>query len=163
VITQFFARPPEFEILDMTADDTAEAAAVHGARFRRAWSDDEIHSLLVQTPVYGFVARRTNAAAPIGGFVLARAAGGEAEILTIGVQERYQRKALGWRLMRAAIREAEARGADAMFLEVDEMNVPALALYRTLGFQRIGERKAYYGEARGQKSSALVMRLDLGR
>lgn len=163
MITQFFVRQPEFEILEMTADDTAEAAAVHAARFRRAWSDDEIHSLLAQTTVFGFVARRTSASAPIGGFVLARAAAGESEILTIGVYERHQRKALGWRLMRAAIREAEARGADSMFLEVDENNVRALALYRTLGFQRIGERKAYYGEARGQKSAALVMRLDFGR
>jgi ribosomal-protein-alanine N-acetyltransferase len=163
LITQFFARRPEFEILDMTADDAAEAAAVHAARFRRAWGEDEIHSLLAQSPVYGFVARRTSAGAPIGGFVLARATAGEAEILTIGVHERFQRKALGWRLMRAAIREAEARGADAMFLEVDEANVPALGLYRTLGFQRIGERKAYYGEPKGAKSSALVMRLDLGR
>jgi ribosomal-protein-alanine N-acetyltransferase len=163
VITQLFARQPEFEILDMTADDTAEAAAVHSARFRRAWSDEEIHSLLAQTTVFGFVARRTSTSAPIGGFVLARAAAGEAEILTIGVHARHERKALGWRLMRAAIREAESRDAEAMFLEVDETNVPALTLYRTLGFRRIGERKAYYGEARGQKSSALVMRLDLGR
>ena len=61
MITQFFSRPPEFEIMDMTAVDTAEAAAVHSARFRRAWSDEEIHSLLVQTTVFGFVARRTSA------------------------------------------------------------------------------------------------------
>jgi ribosomal-protein-alanine N-acetyltransferase len=140
-----------------------DCASLHSARFRRAWSDDEIHALLVQEPVYGFVARRTNAARALGGFVLARMAAGEAEILTVAVQLRHERKALGWRLMRAAIREAHDRGAEEMFLEVDETNVPALALYRTLGFEKVGERKAYYDGAAGSKTAAWVLRLDLTR
>ena len=136
MISRFFARELEFEIFDMSDEDTHEAAALHSGRFRRAWSDEEIHALLVQEPVFGFVARRTNAARALSGFVLARAAAGEAEILTIAVQPRHARRGLGWRLMRAALREAHSRGAAAMFLEVDETNAPATALYRRLGFRR---------------------------
>lgn len=158
-----FLRPPEFEIVEMTAADTEECAALHSDRFRRAWSEDEIHALLAQKPVYGFIARRTNAARALGGFVLARMAAGEAEILTVAVQLRHERKALGWRLMRAAIREAHDRDAEEMFLEVDETNGAALGLYHTLGFRKVGERKAYYDDAAGGKTAALVLRLDLTR
>lgn len=162
MISRFFARELEFEIFDMSDEDAGEAAALHSERFRRAWSDEEIHALLVQEAVFGFVARRTNAARALSGFVLARAAGGEAEILTIAVRPRHARRGLGWRLMRAAAREAHSRGAEALFLEVDETNAPATALYRRLGFRKVAERRAYYEGEAGTKSSALVMRLDLG-
>ena len=53
--------------------------------------------------------------------------------------------------MRAAAREAQARGAEAMFLEVDETNVAATALYRRLGFRKVAERRAYYEAAGGHE------------
>ncbi|MNT67897.1 ribosomal-protein-alanine N-acetyltransferase [compost metagenome] len=63
--------------------------------------------------------------------------------------------------MQAAMREAGGRGGEAMFLEVDDGNEAALGLYRKLGFQKAGERPAYYTDASGRRSSALVMRRDL--
>lgn len=161
MIARFFNRQLDFEMVDMTADHAADAARLHAARFRRAWSEEELHSLLVQTTVFGFVACATATPSSLGGFVLARAAAGEAEILTLGVATRHERKGLGWRLMRAAMREAASRGAEAMFLEVDESNAAAIGLYRTLGFRQVGERKAYYGHPSGARAAALVMRRDL--
>jgi ribosomal-protein-alanine N-acetyltransferase len=63
--------------------------------------------------------------------------------------------------MQSAIREAMMRGAETMFLEVDNKNVSALGLYRKLGFKTVAERKAYYTAKDGTKSTALVMRRDL--
>ena len=57
--------------------------------------------------------------------------------------------------------EKRGRGAETMFLEVDEGNNAALGLYRKLGFRKVAERKGYYAAGDGQKSTALVMRLDL--
>lgn len=159
-----FARPPAYEIVEMRADHAREAAAIHATRFARPWSDGEFQRLLSQPPVFGHVAVRTDQrGAPAVGFVLARATAGEAEILSIGVHERHERRTLGWRLMQAAIREAGRRGAEAMFLEVDETNAGAIALYRNLGFRKVGERRAYYEKspASGHRAAALVMRLDL--
>ena len=48
-----------------------------------------------------------------------------------------------------------------MFLEVDDGNQAALGLYRKLGFEKAGERPAYYVNENGRRSSALVMRRDL--
>ncbi len=161
-LTDFFLRkPPEFEIFPIEPEDGRVLASLHKARFARAWSDGEFHSLLSQDTVFGLIAWQTNASGrPAGGFVLARAAAGEAEILTIGVDTRFERAGLGWRLMQAALREARMRGSQEIFLEVDEGNLAALRLYEKLGFAKVGERKAYYEQA-GRRSTALVMRRDL--
>lgn len=163
-LTDYFIRKPEFEIVPLETDDLPQAAAIHRLRFASPWSDGELHSLLVQDTVFGFVARQSNAyGRPLtGGFVLSRVAAGEAEILTIGVDPRFARLGLGWRLMRAALREARDQAAEAVFLEVDETNGAAIGLYRKLGFVDVGKRRAYYQGPGGTKTAALVMRLDLG-
>ncbi|OBZ96845.1 alanine acetyltransferase [Pararhizobium polonicum] len=163
-LTDYFVRKPEFEIFSLETADLPKAADIHKLRFTPSWSDGELHALLVQDTVFGFIARQSNAyARPLaGGFVLSRVAAGEAEILTIGVDPRFSRMGLGWRLMRAALREARDQAAEAVFLEVDETNTAAVALYRKLGFAKVGERRAYYQDVNGVKTAALVMRLDLG-
>ena len=173
MLPAFLIRKPEYELVAMTSRDCAEVSALHSARFPKAWGTGEFHSLLSQDPVFGFVARQTNGKAPaagnqplsgsgtLPGFVLARHVAGEAEILTIAVQARLGRAGLGWRLMQAAMREAHRQGGETMFLEVDAGNLPAVGLYRKLGFETVGERKAYYTDASGAKSTALVMRRDL--
>jgi ribosomal-protein-alanine N-acetyltransferase len=161
-LTDYFARKPVFDIFPLQTDDAGIAATLHHARFSRPWNDGEFHSLLSQPPVYGFLALRQGIPGrAAGGFVLARAAAGEAEILTIGVDERFSRAGLGWRLMLAALQEAKMRGAEDIFLEVDEGNAAARGLYAKLGFAKVGERKAYYAAADGSRSTALVMRRDL--
>lgn len=153
----------DFEILPMDAAHCAEVSKLHSQRFPKAWSDGEFFSLISQNNVYGFVAQQTGGlfGQSMGGFVLAREGGGEAEILTIAVNEKLGRNGLGWRMMQAILRETDLRGGDVMFLEVDGVNQPAIGLYKKLGFSTVAERKAYYTADDGTKSTALVMRLDL--
>ncbi|UHS55347.1 GNAT family N-acetyltransferase [Agrobacterium vaccinii] len=154
---------PFFEIVPMEHGDCVDIAALHATRFPRAWNDGEFSGLLSQSSVFGAVARQTNAffSKPLGGFVLSREAGGEAEILTIAVSDKFARVGLGWRLMQTAMREASMRGAETMFLEVDGANGSAIGLYQKLGFKTVAERRAYYTAKDGTKSMALVMRRDL--
>src|SRR5690606_7715865 len=115
--------------------------------------------------VFGFAARETGkGAAPPVGFVLARLAAGEGEILTVAVARAHRRQGLGWRLMAAVLRELHGQRAEALFLEVDEANAPAIALYRRPAPSAGGKRPRYYASAQGPargKSGALVMRRDL--
>ncbi len=161
LLESFFTRKAEFDIFPAAPDDTRDMAALHAERFYRGWDKREFHSLMDQPTAFGFTARPNNGIPGLGGFVLAREAAGEAEILTIAVSTKFPRQGLGWRLMLAALREVRGRGAETMFLEVDQGNAAAQGLYAKLGFRLVAERKGYYELGDGRKSTALVMRLDL--
>ncbi len=134
------------------AADTAPLAALHGACFAKAWDAAAIAHLLASPGAFAFYGD--------DGFVLARAAGGEAEILTLAVAPPARGRGLGRALLRAAIAQAQHMGAATMFLEVGADNPHALALYAGLGFAKVGTRKAYYPALSGNKD-ALVLRLSL--
>ncbi len=155
-------RKRDFMVERLTLDDTPAMVELHREDFRRPWSEEEFQSLLVQDTVFGFVVREVgNARRGPAGFVLARLAAGEGEILTVAVARASRRTGLGWQLMDAVLRELHSERAEALFLEVDESNAPALGLYRRLGFREVGKRPAYYEHGEGTKSGALVMRRDL--
>lgn len=148
---------------DATSEDVVELSDIHGAAFKRSWSADEIAALLRDETIFVLVARRASlfsALSPVG-FVIARAAAGEAEILTIAVKPASQRGGIGRELVESLLRKLYAERIGELFLEVDEANTAALALYRRLGFREVGERTGYYRDPSGNRSTALVMRRDL--
>jgi len=122
---------------DPAQGDIEILAALHAASFTAAWDGPALAALLAAPGTFAF--HHADA------FVLARSAGGEAEILTLAVAPPARRKGLGRILMQMAGDEAVRLGADVMFLEVGTGNRAALALYGALGFQRVGLRQAYYG------------------
>jgi len=130
------------------AADTAPLAILHATCFDDAWDAASLRTMLAAPEAFAFHHP--------DGFVLARVAGGEAEILTLAVVPRARGKGLGRALLCEAIAKAERKGADAVFLEVSATNPAALALYARLGFANVGSRRAYY---RGV--DALVLRLSL--
>ena len=158
----FFSRQEGFAIEALTPDDMRYLPDIHAEDFVRPWSEHEFGALLDQDPVFGFAAWRVgNRKAGPAGFVLARLAAGEGEILTIAVARAQRRRGLGRDMMEAVLRELHAERAEALFLEVDETNTPAITLYRRLGFREVARRPAYYDRADAPKTAALVMRRDL--
>ncbi|HEX4635368.1 MAG TPA: GNAT family N-acetyltransferase [Rhizomicrobium sp.] len=130
------------------AADTAPLAALHAACFADAWNAAAIAQLLATPGAFAFHHK--------DGFVLARMAGDEAEILTLAVAPNARGRGLGRALLQSAIAGAAAHGAQTMFLEVGADNPHALALYAGLGFAKVGTRKGYYASG-----DALVLRLSL--
>ena len=142
------------------AEASFDLADLHDKAFDRPWTALEFEELLKSPGVFAVLGEAGEPTASKG-FILCRSIAGEAEILTIAVNDKMARFGLGWRLMQAAMREARNRGGEAMFLEVDDGNAAALGLYRKLGFEKAGERPAYYTDESGRRTSALVMRRDL--
>ncbi len=151
--------PAKAAIRPVTAGAAPGLAHIHAAGFDEAWGADAIRDILAMPGSFGLMALAPDGEA-IGGFVLARVAGDEAEILTIAVAAGSRRQGLGERLMDAAAASAVAAGAAALFLEVAEDNPGAIALYRKLGFATVGRRPGYYRRGAGAVA-ALTMRLDL--
>ncbi len=80
----------------------------------------------------------------VEGFLYARVAADEAEILNLGVAAAIRRRKVGARLLDEAIRFARAREAKRIFLEVRESNAAAIAFYKWAGFAASGRRMSYY-------------------
>jgi len=78
------------------------------------------------------------------GFMAARQAADQAEILNIAVHIDFRRKGVASALLAGAL-DAFRRSAIAqVFLELRESNLPARTLYERHGFIRTGRRKSYY-------------------
>ena len=78
----------------------------------------------------------------------------DGHVTTIAVDPRWHRHKLGTRLLLVLAREAIARGATSLTLEVRMSNRGAQELYRQFGFGPVGVRKNYYQEV---NEDALVM------
>lgn len=129
-------------------------AALHAGCFAEAWDRAAIAALLAMPGAFGLLA--ADGAAPLG-FLLARAAAGEAEILSLGVSLPARRRGWGARLVEAGLDRMAQEGARRIYLEVAEDNMAAIELYRARGFAQIGRRAAYYRSQHGTATGALVL------
>lgn len=92
-----------------------------------------------------------------GGFLVASAVAGEAEVLTLAVVPEQRRQGIARGLVAGFLAQAAARGAQVAFLEVAADNAAALALYQAFGFAVAGRRKGYYLSPQGARIDAVVM------
>jgi [ribosomal protein S18]-alanine N-acetyltransferase len=156
-ITRLFARG-EPALSEARPNDAAAIAALHGISFHRGWSDGEIERLLIDRSV---LAHRATVGRNLVGFILSRLVAGEAEILSVAVAPARRGKGLSRRMLDLHLRRLAGLGTRAVFLEVDEDNVPARRLYARAGFREVGRREAYYQGRPGKSTAALVLRRDL--
>lgn len=82
---------------------------------------------------------------------------GELESVVVHVDSR--RTGVGKALCIAVVDWCHAHGASAVELEVRATSLAALALYGSLGFERVGLRRGYYREP---TDDAVLMRLSMG-
>ena len=61
--------------------------------------------------------------------------------LGMGVLKEYRRQKIGRRLIEATIEAAKSKGLEKIELSVHASNEPAIALYRSLGFEDEGRKK----------------------
>ena len=143
-------------MISLTAARPAYAqilAELHAAAFppEERWDARAMAEMLAMPGSFGWIAESD-------GFILARVAADEAEILTLAVLPDRRRLGLGATLLAEAMRSAAARGAQAVLLEVAKRNDAARGLYASFGFKEVGQRRQYYPDG----SDALVLRYDVG-
>ena len=153
--------------MDARSSDHAAIADLHSRSFPKGWPESEISKLSLQNGVSLLIARTVGEPeGPVLGFNIIRRAEDEAEILSIAVDPKGRGRGVGESLMREAILRLRADRIAKLLLEVDGANDSAVHLYKKLGFVTVGDRPGYYSQTdddgQVQRSSALVMRLDLG-
>ncbi|MFG1299593.1 ribosomal protein S18-alanine N-acetyltransferase [Xanthobacter sp. V3C-3] len=149
----FPPRPPLLR--PAAAADIPHLAALHARAFARGWEPEEFERLLADRAVRGHVAcegpRR-----PPAGFILSHVVAPEAEVLTVAVVTDRRRRGIGRALLSHHLARLASEGVTTSFLEVEEGNRPALALYERLGYREVGRRRGYYAGG----ADALLLRLD---
>lgn len=85
------------------------------------------------------------------GFVLLSSVLDELTIEDITVQVNERNKGIGRQLIQSSFILATQMQQIVIYLEVRFSNTPAIELYRSMGFELIGQRKNYYETERGQE------------
>ena len=80
----------------------------------------------------------------------------ESELFEIAIAEEYQQKGLATMLLKFYLDFAKEKGCDTILLEVNNINMKAINLYKKFGFCEYGKRKNYYGN-----NDAILMKLKI--
>lgn len=124
-----------------------------------AWTRTGYRAELTDTRLRHYVAAESPDGALLG-WAGVLVAGATAEILTVGVVPEARRSGIARLLLADLLADALRRGATEVFLEVRVDNDPALALYASESFERVGLRRGYYD---GGRVDAVTMRKVLRR
>ena len=84
----------------------------------------------------------------------------EGEITNVAVRPECRKQGIADAILDTVFMEAQKRGAEKIYLEVRQSNIPAQQLYEKHGFESCGLRKNFY---RKPTEHAIVMCCDLTR
>jgi [ribosomal protein S18]-alanine N-acetyltransferase len=143
---------PRTEIRLMQPADLKAVAAVERAAYQYPWSLGIFRDCLLA----GYHCLVLDIGGSLTGYGIMSIAAGEAHLLNLCVNPAAQRLGYGRQLLNALLRKAADADADKVFLEVRPSNEIALRLYRSLGFEQIGVRPAYYQADNGREDAVIL-------
>ncbi|OOE43367.1 ribosomal-protein-alanine N-acetyltransferase [Salinivibrio kushneri] len=146
----------DYQITPLDHDDVAAVTAIEQRAHLFPWSAAQLAVSSHQFD-HHYVLRLATAPSCIIGYFYARCIAGEAELLNIAIDPDYQEQGWGWILLNGMITTLRHAGADSIWLEVRESNMPAKALYQKHGFQVVHRRQQYYRCADGCREDAWIM------
>jgi len=157
LLPQLFKRP-DATVEPANLRDAPRLSQLHRASFHRGWGTEEFEQILIERNA---LAHRLRLGGSTIGFIVSRTAADEAEILSVAVAEKHRGHGFSRDLLRTHLGHLAGLGLKTVFLEVEENNRPARALYERAGFRVVGRRERYYKDARGEQLNAVVMQRDL--
>ena len=136
----------------MQPADLKAVAAIERAAYHYPWSLGIFRDCLLA----GYHCLVLDVASSVTGYGIMSIAAGEAHLLNLCVHPNAQRFGYGRRLLNALLLRAADADADKVFLEVRPSNEIALRLYRSVGFEQIGIRPAYYQADHGREDAVIL-------
>lgn len=130
-------------IREMTTADIIHATEIEKLCFAHPWSEQSIESEMSGENSVFLMAFDDDKAV---GYVGLSAVLDEGYMGNLAVVTEYRRNGVGRALMKELLRICKEKDFAFVTLEVRESNIPAVNLYDSLGFDRVGMRKNYYKE-----------------
>ena len=141
----------EYRLGEMGAGHLDAVVDIERVGFANPWSKRDFENALSRQDSYCLVFLS-------GSRVVAYAVGflvpNEYHLADLAVHPDFRRRGLGRQFMKAVLEGLPDRNVQVVSLEVRISNVPAIGLYRKLGFRTVAIRRGYYSEP---VEDALVM------
>ncbi len=150
-----------YTVRDLGLESINSLANLHKSSFANGWGAHDF-ALFLQNPHVRLLGAFQSGKGEPSAFLLVRQLVDEAEVISIAVERRHRRRGLARGLMDDVLDTLYDEGIKVLHLEVDEQNSAAVELYKDLGFEVVGVRKAYYPNRKGGAgANALLMSLPL--
>jgi [ribosomal protein S18]-alanine N-acetyltransferase len=150
----------QWRIVRVTPEALEHAARLHALCFPgEAWDSADFAGIMQIAGASGrWAVDPADALQQPTAFLFDMLLGAAGEIVTLGVAPAARRRGAARALLEDLLARARALGVASLTLEVAEDNAAALALYRSLGFERAGTRPGYYRHPDGRLTDARLLR-----
>ncbi len=142
------------QLRPMSVNDLASVAALEHEAFaggvHEPWSERMFYEELAQPGRTWWVAHDAGEIVGFAGGVLC---GERIEVADVAVSPSRLREGIASRLLERVAYDGQMLNASEISLEVHAENEPAIGLYESMGFERVGQRRGYYGPG----NDAIVM------
>lgn len=122
--------------------DKIAVAAIEKNCFEDAWTEVMLLQQIEQKGSIYFVAVADDC---VVGYIGGRVVLDEAELYRVAVLPELRGRGFGEKLVQTFVDRCGELGAKNIFLEVRKDNAVAQKTYASVGFEKIGQRKNYYG------------------
>lgn len=150
-------RPMEIHIMPMVESDLDPVLSIEAASFSTPWSRSMFENELKSNPYSNLFVARERENKTLIGYVCFWVVFDELHLLNLSVHPDFRRRGFGEKLARFVLQSGRGKGAQKASLEVRAGNLPAVGLYKKIGFKAAAIRPGYYREPR---EDALIMTLE---
>ena len=127
-------------IRKMKLDDIQDVVEIEKKCFSLPWSEKSFEDSLTREDTIFLVCEDDVVTGYIGLYL----SFDEASVTNVAVSPEFRKRGYGERLVMAAKETAKDANAESVLLEVRASNLPAISLYKKLGFEELGIRKKFY-------------------
>lgn len=130
-----------YTVTPMAAEHIAAIAQLEKECFAEPWSENALAEELINQDSHFLVALYAD---EIAGYIGVQEICGEAYITNVAVFANHRKNGVGRLLLKTAQNGARARKCEFITLEVRVSNIPAISLYESEGYEKVGLRKNFY-------------------
>lgn len=136
----------------MRIDDVAEVFKINKQVLESNWGLLLYRHELLDLNTRAYVYKEND---KVIGYIIAKYIGETSDLLQIAVHKDYQKKRIGYELLKYTWDNLVDEGVEEMILEVNAKHTSVVSFYVSFGFETLYRRKNYYGP----RKDALVMKM----